>query len=603
MVLDFFGKLEDDFFLEEAGRIGIDELAEGRDLDLVFLAQVRIGDEDTAVIAVHGPDIGGVGFQLVRQGIVVHMLGQSDVVGVVDQGVARDPRLLLVGLGDASVDDEEAAIGPHGALPLFLDDRDVAIDDVTLVGVQVELLEDLFGDGLFRGQGEVGVHLFFMVFLIGGEVAFEGGHLPLAEHGGLGSTPEIPHEVHRIPLSLGSLRSIVGLGDDEIQIVHEGLAGLELPVDGNAVEFPIFRHGQAAMVEEVPVHGQVGRAPGEEEGIVALEAFGVEEGGLDVPEEFFLLVGQLEGILGIDGGEVGVRELVAASVDGHIFHGLPVHLLEDDPVGHFIFRMTFVELALQLEFQDGHGLMHPGSLTFIHHIVNIFIINPGHKDVAGVISVDLPGKVIQDPEVDSVSVLQAVKGIVFDGISHNCHHADFVTQGSTHPDHVVVAPLDIHLVAEVDEFLHDGMGVGSAVENIPNNMDMVDADSLDHETEFGDKVLLSLLIQDAGDDGIVVGSPVDLSIVGFHELMESGPVITWHFGRYLVSGVFGGNKAGHLHQLENGIPNPAGVLKEFLSLGQGSLGIINNGGQFILPVLRQAGPVDIPDLSTDISGG
>lgn len=73
------------------------------------------------------------------------------MVGVVDQGVACNPRLFLVGLGDASVDDEEAAIGPHGGLSLFLDDRDVAVDDVALVGVQVELLEDLFGDGLFRG--------------------------------------------------------------------------------------------------------------------------------------------------------------------------------------------------------------------------------------------------------------------------------------------------------------------------------------------------------------------------------------------------------------------------------------------------------------------
>lgn len=603
MVLDFFGRLEDDFLLQKAGRIGIDELAKGRDLDLVFLAKVRIGDEDPAVIAIHGPDVRSVGFQLIRQGIEVHVLGQGDVVGVVDQGVARDPRLLLVGLGDAAVDDEEAAIGPHGGLSLFLDDRDVAVDDMALVGVQVELLEDLFGDGLFRGQGEVGVHLFFMVFLIGGEVAFEGGHLPLTEHGGLGPAPKIPHKVHRIPLPLRSLGGIVGLGDDEVQVVHEGLAGLELSVDGDAVEFPFLGHGQAAMVEEVPVHGQVGGAPGEEEGIVALESFRVKEGGLDVSKELFLLLGQLEGVLGVDGGEVGVRELVAASVDGHIFHGFPVHLLEDDPIGHLIFRVALIELALQLEFQDGHGLMHPGSLALVHHVVDILVIDFWLEDLAGVIPIDLAGKVIQDPEVDPVAVLQAVKGIVFNGIPHDGHHADLIAQGSSHPNHVVVAPLNVHLVAEVDELPHDGVGAGAPVEDVPDYMDVVDADPLDHEAEFRDEVLLDLLIQDPGDDGVIVVPSVNFAVVGFHELMEGGSVITGHLGGDLVPGVLGGDEAGHLHQLEDGIPDPAGVLEEVLTLGQGGLGVIDDRGQFVLPVLRQAGPVDVPDLPPDVSGG
>ena len=81
----------------------------------------------------------------------------TDIVGVVDQGIARDAAGGLIGLAEAAVDDDQLAAALDGALALFRLDGDVPIDDMAVRSGQAKFLQQHIADSWVVIPGVVSV--------------------------------------------------------------------------------------------------------------------------------------------------------------------------------------------------------------------------------------------------------------------------------------------------------------------------------------------------------------------------------------------------------------------------------------------------------------
>ena len=65
---------------------------------------------------------------------------QTHPVGIDYQRIARDPGLILIGLGKSAVDDQQLAAALDRRLPFLALHRHMPVDDMGMLYVQPELL-------------------------------------------------------------------------------------------------------------------------------------------------------------------------------------------------------------------------------------------------------------------------------------------------------------------------------------------------------------------------------------------------------------------------------------------------------------------------------
>ena len=145
--------------LDPAQLIGPDQLFEVVDLLPQDLALVRLLHEDAVVLRLE--DV------LLREDvqILVHSLfgaleglvgAQGHGAAGIDQRVARDAGLFVVGAAETAVDDHEASAALDGALAVFLLHRHMAVDDMARAR-QTELCQNAAAGGFVVVPAIIGV--------------------------------------------------------------------------------------------------------------------------------------------------------------------------------------------------------------------------------------------------------------------------------------------------------------------------------------------------------------------------------------------------------------------------------------------------------------
>ncbi len=92
-------------------------------------------------------------------------------------------------------------------------------------------------------------------------------------------------------------------------------------------------------------------------------------------------------------------------------------------------------------------------------------------------------------------------------------------EACSHPDDVVVAPLDIQAVI-VRKGVHDGVGCGPAIIDVADDVQVVDREALDQAAELIDECGFLPGRDDGVDDGLVVALAVHRYVVLVHELLD-----------------------------------------------------------------------------------
>ena len=108
---------------------------------------------------------------------------------------------------------------------------------------------------------------------------------------------------------------------------------------------------------------------------------------------------------------------------------------------------------------------------------------------------------------DAVVVLQDLVIAVAQVVAQHRDDARRLPRRRTHPQHVVIAPLDVERMI-AHEAVHDLGRPAAAVEDVAHQVEMVDHQALDEVGERADKVLARVRLQNRGDDALMVAHAV-----------------------------------------------------------------------------------------------
>ena len=308
----------------------------------------------------------------------------------------------------------------------------------------------------------------------------------------------------------------------------------------------------------------------------------MEEGAGQLIDEGTLFLGKGIGIVGVYSGEVGILHGISGAIDGDALI-LIVDLVQQQPVRHTKAGVAQQLLPLQLEENDGNGLVHSGGqqLILFRVVGGVFVGQLHLKTVDVAVLVYLVGKDRQRPQRDAVARLDDFQIVVAQRVGQYGGHQGAGAGGGPHPQHVVVAPLDIHAVV-VHQRVQNDVRPRTTVKDIAHQMKMVHRQSLDELAQLHQEVGGPVDVDDGGNDILVIVPLVHVLIVSMDHFINDVGVLRRHSLTDLGTGVFGADQTAHLDQAVEGDPVPLPHIGRLpLNLLQFFLGIVDKGGQLV----------------------
>ena len=307
-------------------------------------------------------------------------------------------------------------------------------------------------------------------------------------------------------------------------------------------------------------------------------------------DDVVFLRGQGVGVRRVHCGEVAVLQGVGGSAnsDGLV---LIVDLVQQQAVLHAELGVPDDLLALQLEEDDGDGLVHPGGeeLILLRILLRVRPRQLHGKAVGVAVLVHLVGEDGQGPQGDTVAGLDDLQVVVVDGVGQHRGHQRPGTGGGAHPQNIVVAPLDVHAVV-VQQGVHDNIRPWTAVEDIAHDVQMVHRQALDDAGHRLDEAGGLADADDGVDDVLVVIPLVGLLVVGVEQLVDDVGIVLGQSLSHLGAGVLGGHPAADFNEpVEGDLVPLVQILYLLLHQGQLFLGVIDERGQLIPVVPGHAG--------------
>ena len=125
---------------------------------------------------------------------------------------------------------------------------------------------------------------------------------------------------------------------------------------------------------------------------------------------------------------------------------------------------------LELELYDGDRLVHlPHEENALLIVGLVCIAELGGKGRTRILAIDLHSEARQRKHIDPVAILQRGEVGIAQGDTYSIGHAGGVPYSSSHPEHIVVTPLDVDIVVG-QELVHDELGTRTSVEDVPDDM-------------------------------------------------------------------------------------------------------------------------------------
>ena len=231
-------------------------------------------------------------------------------------------------------------------------------------------------------------------------------------------------------------------------------------------------------------------------------------------QDFFFLA-ELVRILRVDGREVACGHFVFLAINlyGSLF---VVYVLKESSAVHFPFWMLGDELTFYLELYHGNSLVHQRceSLGLVIHS-GCTTCHLWQEFFARIITVGIHRKGCQWNEVDAVTLLQGGEVGIAQRQSDDVADTGIITGCGSHPEYVVVAPLNIPAMI-VAHLVENDVCSWSAIVYVAEYMKLVDGESLYHIGNGYDEIVST----SCRDDGIYDDIYVCCLVVIFRMLVQ-----------------------------------------------------------------------------------
>ena len=167
--------------------------------------------------------------------------------------------------------------------------------------------------------------------------------------------------------------------------------------------------------------------------------------------------------------------------------------------------MTLDDLSLHLELYHSNSLVHLGGKALGLLVVDVAASSAclWHKGCTRIVGIMLHGKGGQRDEVDAVALFQCGEIGIAQRQTDDIADADGIACTGTHPEHVVVAPLQVPMLIAAQQVQNE-VCTGATVIDIAQHMEQVDDETLNHVGDGNDEVVSPT----CGNDGL--DNPVDI---------------------------------------------------------------------------------------------
>ncbi len=256
----------------------------------------------------------------------------------------------------------------------------------------------------------------------------------------------------------------------------------------------------------------------------------------------------------------------------------------------------------QFELDHGDRLVHLGEDGEIFLLAGPACrVHLGVEHRAWVVGVLVHRESGQRHKVDAIALLESVHVTVAEGVAEHVGYAAVVACAGSHPERVVIAPLDVVVLVSLER-VHDDVGALAAVVDVAEDVQRIDAQTLDHVAD-GDDEFIGL---SAGDDCLHHARVVHLFVFLRRSLVEQLLDDIGEFRRerlaHLGAGVLRRHCLKHLYQtVERDVVE---IVKIFLFLGDQVellLRIIDQRAELRQFRVAHGVAVDLMDLALDIA--
>ena len=280
-------------------------------------------------------------------------------------------------------------------------------------------------------------------------------------------------------------------------------------------------------------------------------------------DDGLLLGRELERMLGIHCREIGIEQLIflAVNLDDAL---LQIHLVKQQAVLHVKVGPTLDGSCLEFELDDADGLVHlchelGGTCPL--GILGAAVL--GQEALAGIAGIGVHRKGGQGQQVDAVAVLEHAMIAVAQRYAQHIGNAAVVAGSSTHPQDIVVSPLDIEVV-ETAQDVHDLVRAGATIIHVSQNVQYIDSEVLDKVAHGNDEVIGPMRGDDGADNHIDVGLLVGVAAVLMHELLDDVGEVLGQCLVHLGAAILGRDVTAYPHQSVDGDEIP---VIEFIFVG------------------------------------
>ena len=233
-------------------------------------------------------------------------------------------------------------------------------------------------------------------------------------------------------------------------------------------------------------------------------------------------------------------------------------------------------------------------------------VRVGHPDGKVILAIELLRHALQVPQIDAVAILQHPVVVVGKRSFKYGANADGTAGGSTHPYHVMVAPLDIHVMVAHQQ-IQNNVRAGAAVKQVAHDMQLIHRQMLDQLAQPHDKAVGAAVLNDTAHDLAVVQVFIVILKMGVEQLVQNIAAAGRQTAAHMVAGVLGGHQTTDIDQLEKGLGIP--LLQCILGgaacfkLRQLFSGIVDQGGKLCTGCLRHGVAQHGIHLFPDDAGG
>ena len=285
----------------------------------------------------------------------------------------------------------------------------------------------------------------------------------------------------------------------------------------------------------------------------------------------------------------------------------PVDAAQIIPALHLEVRVAVDHLTFQLEHQDADGLVHHS--TAVQHPFGVGAagrVGMGHPDAQVVLAVKLLGHALQMAQIDAIAVFQhSVIMIGQRGLEHRAD-ADGAACGSSHPHHIMVAPLDIHIVVAHEQVQND-VRARAAIKQVAHDMQLVHGQMLDQFAQPHDEAVCTAIFNNTAHDLTIVKVFIVVFKVGVEQLVQNVTAAGRQTAAHMLPRMFGGHQPTDIDEPEQcfGIPLIQRLLAGTagLELGQLFVGVIDQCCQLSAGIFRHGIAQHLIHLFADHTGG